>query len=46
MGTNKMRLDTTMVQNPMLHETKAASHKKHLKVLQALIPSNLAKWQT
>lgn len=46
MGTNEQRRDTTMISNPLVLDIKAMSHKKQLKALQALIPTNLGKWQT
>jgi hypothetical protein len=45
LGTNQQRQDTTMSSNPVLHDIKSLSHKKHLNALQVLIPSNIAKWQ-
>ncbi|KIW02518.1 uncharacterized protein PV09_06316 [Verruconis gallopava] len=45
-GQNKRRKDTTAISDPMILELRKAAHRKQLKTLQMLIPSNLAKWTT
>ncbi|KAF2401046.1 hypothetical protein EJ06DRAFT_493694 [Trichodelitschia bisporula] len=44
-GRNFRRKDKTMANQPLVREIRAANHAKQVKGLQALIPSNLVKWQ-
>jgi len=45
-GRNQRRTDTTTRDVKLVGDIKAMTHLKQLKGLQALIPSNLAKWQS
>jgi hypothetical protein len=39
------RIDSTTKDNNLIAEMRQSAHHKQLKGLQALVPSNIAKWQ-
>lgn len=44
-GDNQRRRNTTMLDAPIVGEIQAKGLEKQLKILQRLVPSNIAKWQ-
>jgi hypothetical protein len=44
-GPNQMRTDSTLKEHEIVGKMREKAHERQIEGLQALIPSNLAKWQ-